>query len=209
VLTSAVVQQPDTDEELAARQSALHAEATALFDELAQSRVFDDIGPMAVTGSYVSHLMCWRDLDVMVLVRADYRPRDVLKLISRLMELPGVVGFDYRDERVHRSPTGEVRDERYHVPLMLERAAGTWRLDLTLWLRDPHQNITAWHEALRDSITDGQRAAVLRIKDVWFRLPSYPDRIGGSEIYTAVIDDGVRTPKRFSGWLADRGLTEA
>jgi hypothetical protein len=209
VLTSAVVQQPDTDEELATRQSALHAEATALLDELAQARVFDDIGPMAVTGSYVSHLMCWRDLDVMLLVGADYRPRDVLKLISRLMELPGVVGFDYRDERVHRSRTGEVKDERYHVPFMVERTAGTWRLDLTLWLRDPHQNITAWHEALRDSITDGQRAAVLRIKDVWFRLPSYPDRIGGSEIYTAVIDDGVRTPEQFSGWLADRGLTEA
>jgi hypothetical protein len=82
VLTSAVVQQPDTDEELATRQSALHAEATALLDELAQARVFDDIGPMAVTGSYVSHLMCWRDLDVMLLVGADYRPRDVLKLIS-------------------------------------------------------------------------------------------------------------------------------
>ena len=209
VLASAVVREPDTDEELATRQSALHAEATALLDELEQSRVFSDIGPMAVAGSYVSHLMCWRDLDVMLLVGADYSPRDVLKLISRLMELPGAIGFDYRDERAHRSPTGEVKDERYHVPFMLERAAGTWRLDLTLWLRDPHQNITAWHEALRDSITDGQRAAVLRIKDVWFRLPSYPDRISGFEIYTAVIDDGVRTPEQFSGWLADHGLSEA
>jgi len=197
------------DEELATRQSALHAEGTALLDELDQSKVVSDIGPMALAGSYVSHLMCWRDLDVMLLVGAGYSPRDVLKLISRLMELPGVVGFDYRDERAHRSPTGEVRDERYHVPFLLERAAGTWRLDLTLWLHDLHRNITAWHEALRDSITDEQRAAVLRIKDVWFRLPSYPDRIGGFEIYTAVIDDGVRTPEQFSGWLADHGLSEA
>jgi hypothetical protein len=203
------VREPGNDEELATRQSALQAEATALLDELDQSKVFSDSGPMAVAGSYVSHLMCWRDLDVMLLVGAGYSPRDVLKLISRLMELPGVVGFDYRDERAHRSPTGEVRDERYHVPFLLERAAGTWRLDLTLWLHDLHRNITAWHEALRDSITDEQRAAVLRIKDVWFRLPSYPDRIGGFEIYTAVIDDGVRTPEQFSGWLADHGLSEA
>jgi hypothetical protein len=50
---------------------------------------------------------------------------------------------------------------------------------------------------------------VLRIKDVWLRLPSYPDRIGGSEIYTAVIDDGVPTLEQFSGWLADRGLTRS
>ena len=209
MLASALVREPGNDEALATRQLALQAEAAALLDELDQSRVFDDIGPMAVTGSYVSHLMCWRDLDVMLLVGADYRPPDVLKLISRLMELTGVVGFDYRDERAHRSPTGEIRDERYHLPFMLERAAGTWRLDLTLWLHDLHQNITAWHEALRDSITDRQRAAVLRIKDVWFRLPSYPDRIGGFEIYTAVLENDVRTPEQFSGWLADHGLPEA
>ena len=206
VSASAVVREPGNDEELATRQSALQAEAAALLDELDQSKVFSDIGPMAVAGSYVSHLMCWRDLDVMLLVGADYSPRDVLALISRLMEFPGMVGFDYRDERAHRSPTGEVRDERYHVPFLLERAAGTWRLDLTLWLHDLHQNITAWHEALRDSITDRQRAAVLRIKDVWFRLPSYPDQIGGFEIYTAVLENDVRTPEQFSGWLADHGL---
>ncbi|HEX5907509.1 MAG TPA: hypothetical protein VFY56_10870 [Propionibacteriaceae bacterium] len=133
-----------------------------------------DIGPLEVTGSYISHLMCWRDLDVMLLVGADYGPQDVLRLISQIMELPGVVGFDYRDERADRSPTGEVSDERYHVPILLERAAGIWRLDLSLWLHDIHDNVTAWHQELRNKITDEQRAAVLRIKDVWFRLPSYP-----------------------------------
>ena len=207
VLASAVVQAPVTDEELAARQSALREEATRLLDELDRSRIFDDIGPLAVTGSYVSELMCWRDLDVGLLAGAGYTPRAVVRLISRVVEeLPGVVGFDYRDERAGRSPTGQARDERYHVPFLLERAAGTWRLDLTLWLHDLHNNVTEWHEALRDSITDEQRAAVLRIKDVWFRLPSYPDQTGGSDIYTAVVDDGVRTPEQFSSWLADRGF---
>jgi hypothetical protein len=198
------VQAPANDEELAARQSALRAEAAALLDELDRSGVFADIGPLEVTGSYISHLMCWRDLDVMLLVGADYGPRDVLHLISQIMKLPGVVGFDYRDERADRSPTGEVRDERYHVPIRLERAAGSWRLDLSLWLHDTHDNVTAWHQELHNKITDEQRAAVLRIKDVWFRLPSYPDEIGGFEIYTAVMDDGVRTPEEFRDWLADR-----
>ena len=104
------------------------------------------------------------------------------------------MGYDYRDERADRSPTGEVRDERYHVPILLERAAGIWRLDLSLWLHDIHDNVTAWHQEFHNKITDEQRAAVLRIKDVWFRLPSYPDVIGGFEIYTAVMEAGVRTP---------------
>jgi hypothetical protein len=194
------------DDELSARQSLLRQEAAALLEELDRSGILAEIGPLALAGSYVSELMSWRDLDVMLRVGADYSPKDVLQLISQLMDLPGVVGFDYRDERAHRSPTGQSRDERYHIPFMIERGAGIWRLDLTLWLHDLHQNVTAWHESLRDSITDDQRSAVLRIKDVWFRLPNYPDQISGLEIYTAVIEDDVRTPSQFNGWLAARGL---
>ncbi len=206
LLASPVVTTPTADEELAARQSALQLEAAALLDELGQAGTFTDIGPLEVMGSYISNLMCWRELDVGLLVGPDYGPQDVLHLITRVMELPGVVGFDYRDERADRSPTGLVKEERYHVPFRLDRDAGSWCLDLSLWLHDLHENVTAWHEALRESITDEQRAAVLRIKDVWFRLPSYPDQIGGQDIYTAVIDDGVRTPEQFRRWLADRGL---
>ena len=195
-----------SDDELSARQSLLRQEAAALLEELDRSGILAEIGPLALAGSYVSELMSWRDLDVMVRVGADYGPKDALQLISHLMDLPGVVGFDYRDERAHRSPTGQSRDERYHIPFMIDRGAGIWRLDLTLWLHDLHQNITAWHESLRDSITDDQRSAVLRIKDVWFRLPNYPDQISGLEIYTAVIEDDVRTPSQFDGWLAERGF---
>lgn len=193
-----------SDDELAARQSLLRQEAAALLEELDRSAILAEIGPLVLAGSYVSELMSWRDLDVMLLVGADYSPKEVLQLISHLMDLPGVVGFDYRDERAHRSPTGQSRDERYHIPFIIDRGVGIWRLDLTLWLHDLHQNITVWHESLRDSITDDQRAAVLRIKDVWFRLPIYPDQISGLDIYTAVIDDGVRTPSQFNDWLAAR-----
>jgi hypothetical protein len=62
---------------------------------------------------------------------------------------------------------------------------------------------------LRDSITGEQRAAVLQIKDVWFRLSSYPDQVGGFDVYTAVMDDGVRTPEEVRRWLAGRGLPQA
>jgi hypothetical protein len=34
--------------------------------------------------------------------------------------------------------------------------------------------------------------AILRIKDSWHRQPTYPDQIGGLDIYTAVIDERVR-----------------
>ena len=187
----------------------MRAEAAARRYELELLLVLTLFGTVHVRRTSISHLMSWRELDVMLLAGADFGPQNVMQLISRILELPGIVGFDYRDERAARSPTGQARDERYHVPILFERPAGIWRLDLTLWLHDIHDNVTAWHQALRDSITHEERAAVLRIKDVWFRLPTYPDQIGGLEIYTAVTEGGVRTPEEFDGWLADRKLPGA
>ena len=46
---------------------------------------------------------------------------------------------------------------------------------------------------------------MLRIKDHWHRQPAYPDRVGGLDIYTAVLDDGIRTLDEFAAWLAQRG----
>jgi hypothetical protein len=209
LLASPLVHPPGSDEDLAARQAALREGASALLTELYESGIFTDLGPLTVTGSFVSELMCWREVDVMVLVGADFSPHDAMQLMSRIVRFPGLIGFMFRDERAERSPTGEVRDERYHVPLLIDRADGMWCLDLSLWLHDPHQNVTAWHEWLRDCITDEQRAAVLKIKDVWYRRPSYPDQIGGLDVYTAVIEDGIRTPEQFRSWLAERGMPDA
>jgi hypothetical protein len=193
-----------SDGELLARQSALQAEAAMLLDELDLAGRLGLAEPSLLAGSYVSGLMCWRDLDIMMRVGATCSPRDVLRLLESIVDVPGVVGFEYHDERGDRSPTGEARDERYHVPITVQRAAGTWRVDLTLWLHDPHANVTRWHESLSETVTAGQRLAILRIKDVWHRLPEYPDEVSGMEIYTAVLDHGVRTPDEFGAWLAGR-----
>jgi len=62
---------------------------------------------------------------------------------------------------------------------------------------------------LRGRLTADQPRAILRIKDIWCRLPSYPDRVGGLQIYRAVLDDGVRTPQAFAAWLATHGYSES
>jgi hypothetical protein len=197
---------PASDEDLLARQSALQDEAREMLAELDLAALVADAGPPLVTGSFVSGLMCWRELDVMVLAGSDFSPRDVMGLLARIVQRPGVTGLDYRDERGARCVTGQIRDERYHVTLTMERAGRCWQIDLTLWLHDLHQNVTRWHEELRKRITAEQRSAVLRIKDDWHRRPAYPRQVGGLEIYTAVIDNGIRTLDQFAAWLAQHGL---
>jgi hypothetical protein len=195
---------PDADD-LIVRQANLQAEAAAVLEDLDLAGMLAGTGPILPTGSYVSGLMCWRDLDVMALVGPAFTPRDVLDLLARILDRPGVTGFDYRDERGHRAPAGASRDERYHVTVALSRAGQVWRLDLSLWLHDLHRNVTEWHEWLRDTVTAEQRMAILRVKDVWHWLPGYPDEVGGLQIYTAVLEDGVRTPEQFSRWLGANG----
>jgi hypothetical protein len=195
-----------SDQELLARQAALQAEGAEVLAGLDLGSLFGHVGPVLVVGSYVSGLMCWRDLDVVLLAGVEFSPSDVLDLLKRVVELPGFASFTYRDERGERCPTGEARDERYHVPFDLDAGQGRWRIDLSVFLRDLHGHVAAWHEQLRDTITDQQRLAVLRIKDVWHRLPSYPDQVSGWEIYTAVLRDGVRTPEQFGRWLAANGF---
>jgi hypothetical protein len=197
----------EDDERLAARQRALQEEAGEVLAELDLPGLFADVGPVLVTGSVVSGLMCWPELDVMLLARPDYAPRDVLALLARLVDRPGVVAFAYSDERGDRSPTGLPEDERYHVPLTYRPDsghAGEWQLDLTIWLHDLHAQNTRWHERVRDTMTPEERRAILRVKDVWHRRPEYPDTVGGVEIYTAVLEHGVRTPGEFAAWLAAR-----
>jgi hypothetical protein len=84
---------PASDEGLLARQAALQEEARQVLAELDLAALVADIGPLLLAGSFVSGLMCWRELDVMVLAGGDSSPRDVLRLLglTRLALTAGLV----------------------------------------------------------------------------------------------------------------------
>jgi hypothetical protein len=66
---------------------------------------------------------------------------------------------------------------------------------------DDHAHVTEFHRRPAATLGDEQRLRILRIKDVWHRRPEYPDLVGGFDIYTAVLEHGVRTPEEFGAWL--------
>jgi hypothetical protein len=170
------------------RSEELQAEARSVL------ALLEPLGPLIPTGSYVSGLMVWRDLDVMLLGGPEFTPADVLALLATAVEIPGLTAFSYQDER-----GGKPRDERYHVTLTV----GEWRVDLSIWLHDDHADVTAWHRDLAARLTDEERQAILAIKQVWHQRPEYPDEVCGFDIYTAVLDHGVRTTVEFGVWLRE------
>ncbi|GAB3879616.1 hypothetical protein ACFQ1S_04340 [Kibdelosporangium lantanae] len=185
--------------DLRERQDELQVEAAEVLATFVP--VFESVGPVVLTGSYVSRLMSWPEVDVMVLGGEDYAPRDVMDLLRRVIEVPGVVKLDYSDDRGPRRPTEHLRDERYHVGIVAEHRTRTWTVDLSIWLRDVHDNLRVWHEELRESITAEERDAVLWIKDA---CPEYPRLVGGVDVYAAVLEHGVRTPGEFGAWVRER-----
>jgi hypothetical protein len=127
-----------TDEDLLAWQDALQEQGREMLARLDLDALVADVGPLLVTGSFVSGPMAWREVDV-VLAGRDFSPRDVMGLMARVVARPGVTGLEYRDERGARCVTDQV----------------------------------------------------------------------GLDIYTAVVDGGVRTLAEFAAWLDRRGRGEA
>lgn len=115
--------------------------------------------------------------------------------------------MEYREENGERSPSGKPSDQRYVFVAFYESAAGEeWKLDLSLWLSDAPRTQLAQLDDLRRRLTDETRLAILWIKDVWHRLPTYPDPVSGVDVYDAGLEHGVRTPDEFAAYLRGRNL---
>src|SRR5258708_39164612 len=98
---------PASDEDLLARQSALQDAAREVLAGLDLAALVADVGPVLVTGSGVSGLMCWRELDVMVLASRDFPSQDGMGLLARLGQRAGVARLEYRARRGPRDVSGQ------------------------------------------------------------------------------------------------------
>jgi hypothetical protein len=176
---------------LVERADALQAEAQELFAQLDLGTAFP--WQPQLIGSALSGLMVVRDLDVMFDAPGATTPAILtgLTTLAHRLELETV---DFRDERADRRPTPAITDERFYAVLH----TSTWKIDLTFWLHvvdRPHVR-----DALRlQSISEADRNTILRLKH---DCPDYPAQVGGSEIYTAVLDHGVRTPPELDRYLS-------
>lgn len=190
------------------RQAALQAEAVAVTRELALAERLGGLGPVEQIGSSRTGLMVWRDLDVAVRC-ADPTTEAVLDAMRPVLAHPGVRGATYLPQLGSRSPSGGPADQRWYFVLRHQRpgAEELWKVDVSLWrLGDAPRDLYFDPVTLARRLTDETRGAILAIKDVWHRRPSYPDVVGGVEVYDAVLNHGVRAPAEFAAYLRARGL---
>ncbi|HLJ35585.1 MAG TPA: hypothetical protein VKU38_18160 [Ktedonobacteraceae bacterium] len=58
---------------------------------------------------------------------------------------------------------------------------------------------------MKQQVTPETRLAILWIKDIWYQLPTYRNEVYSTDIYDAVLQHGVRTPREFDRYLVERG----
>jgi hypothetical protein len=195
---------PAYAQDLLRRQDALQAEARLVVAELGLDALLSQAGRVEQVGSSVSGLMVWRDLDFNVLCQGLTLDR-ALDVMRPLHVHPGVVRLEYRNKTGRHTPPDLRGDERYYFITWYETRAGDeWKIDISFWLSDTPRDQLPYIERLGRDLTDETRLAILWIKDVWHRLPTYPYEVGGYDVYEAVLHSNVRTPEQFEAYLRER-----
>ena len=191
---------------LLGRQDALQTEATRLVERLDLPTMLGRVGRFERLGSWASGLMAWRDVDLGASC-GRLSPERAWEAMLPLAVHPRTARLDYRNETGALAPPELRGYGRYYFVAHHETEAGDeWKIDVSLWSPEAPPGPLAHAQELRRRLTPETRLAILWIKDAWHRSPSYPGRIGGMDVYEAVLEHGVRTPEQFGKHLRRRGL---
>jgi hypothetical protein len=194
---------PDDDDQLREHQSRLQAEAGAVRADLHLDQALTEVGRPVVVGSAALGLMVRRDLDVTVVMPA-LDMTSVWGIGARLAKHPRVREVLFRNDTGRWNvdlgyPDGLYLGLRYRTP-----ADAEWTIDVWFVDEPDRQPDLAHLRTLPGRLTPASRAAILRIKDSWWNRPNVQPRVTSNDIYSAVLDSGVRTMDQFARWLAHR-----
>jgi hypothetical protein len=187
--------------DLLATQQALQAEADEVYAELGLAEALPRIGEPHRVGSSALGLMVRRDLDVTVVCDAlGAAALDaVAALGARLLRHPQVQQVQLRDDTGRWNTDPRYPDGLYIGVGCHSQRGEAWTLDLWFVDEPDRQPDLAHRKTLPPQLDRESRVAILRIKAA---LADRPPR--GFDVYTAVLDDGVRTVEGFEEWRAGR-----
>ncbi|GHO95191.1 hypothetical protein KSF_052390 [Reticulibacter mediterranei] len=192
--------------ELLRRQGTLQAEAQQVIAKLNLHSLLSQVGKPEQIGSSMAGLMVWRDLDFNILCPHP-TPDLIFAAVQPLLVHPRVTKLHYHNDTGKYAPAELRGDERYYFVVYYENEAGNeWKIDLSFWLSDAPRTQLAYIEYLNQKMTEETKLAILWIKDVWCHHATYPYQVGGTDIYNAVLEHGVRTPEQFRSYLLEHGI---
>src|SRR5688500_13686014 len=115
--------------ELLQHQRELQAEATQIIADLDLLSVLSGAGTVRLSGSFVTGLMVWRDLDLHVLA-PELSAAGAWEVVQSLAAHPQVYEVRYINQSGSNSFSGDLRDSRYYFQVYYRTDRGDdWKLD--------------------------------------------------------------------------------
>jgi hypothetical protein len=187
------------DAQLMAWQATLQGQADEVVVDLGLAEMLAEAGEPVRVGSSALGLMAWRDLDVTV-VCPHLSASQVAGLGARLAGHPRVREVTFRNDTGAWNVDPAYPDGLY-LGLRYRDAGGEdWKVDVWFVDRPDRQPDLGHVRTLLPRLTDATRAAILRVKDAVWDQPGYVS----FDVYTAVLDHGVRTTEEFLAWREAR-----
>lgn len=188
------------DIQLLNQQDALQHEADEVVKELRLEELLATAGTPVRVGSSALGLMVWRDIDITV-VCSKLQVDEIARIASRLMTSKGVRELRFLNDSGDFRTDTSYPDGLYLGVQYISSKGKDWKMDL--WFVDePDQQPDLKHVTTMPArLTPELRHAILQIKSSWAERQEYGKEVKSYDIYTAVLEDDVRTPEQFEAWL--------
>jgi len=184
--------------ELLSLDTSIRNEADELIHEKGLHNILSEFGTPQYTGSYALRLMTWRDLDI-YLASEDLTEEKFFELGKKIVSAFHPVKMSFRNERIAKTP-GLPAGLYWGVYLGNERA-GAWKIDIWAMNGAECMERLIHCDELNARLTEQDRLKILEIKSKCWQDPLYRKSYSSSEIYAAVLDNGVEDFLQFQKWL--------
>lgn len=172
---------------------ALRAEATRLLDA-GLAAIVSRYGELHVMGSCALNLMTWRDLDLHV-VPPSLNVATFFRFGGELAQLLQPHRAHFRDETAGSDPA--LPRGLYWGLYLHDERHGAWKIDIWWSDRSGLDNSTRFLEHVASRLNPETREAILQIKRACWRHPEYRRAFTSADVYSAVLDRGVRDVATF------------
>jgi len=188
----------ESNENLLALDTSIHKEADEIIYDKGLHDILSAFGKPFYTGSYSLHLMTWRDLDI-YLETENISEKRFFEMGSKITGTFQPVKMSFRNERIAKTP-GLPNGLYWGIYFGNERE-GAWKIDIWAMNKNECQQRIAYCDNLHQKISDHDRLKILEIKSKCWKDPLYRRSYSSSDIYSAVLDQGIESFEEFRNWL--------
>ena len=189
-------------EDLILQQNKLQKEGNEVLEKLQFLSFLSKYGEPIITGSLATGLMTWRDIDI-ELVDKNKSYQNLFDTVSYLFEIENI-----KNIQLNNNIGGRIRIENpdgLYLGFQYQYEQELWKIDV--WFIHNEKKHSGKDDVLyfKNNIDEEKRKSILIIKNQMATHPKYRKTIFSTDIYDAVLKEGVESYEGFFEYLKKIG----